>query len=85
MAKKKRPSTRLAKQILFSKYGKRCMICEREFEKKYLQYHHIVEFSKGGATDVENGAILCPNCHNMLHRGNEKAFNKKIREYKVAH
>lgn len=68
MSKKKRPSTHGIKQLMFMKYGKVCMICEKKFDAKYLQYHHIVEFSKGGATDEENGGIVCPYCHQQIHR-----------------
>lgn len=82
---RKRPSTRLVKQILFSRYGKRCMICEKKYDSKYLQYHHIVKFADGGATDEKNGAILCPTCHNMLHHGNEHKMNKQIKVFKETH
>lgn len=82
---RKRPSTRLVKQLLFSRYGKVCMICGKTFDKQYLQCHHIIEFSKGGKTDVENCAICCANCHAYLHRGNEKRLNKQIIIYKETH
>jgi hypothetical protein len=29
--------------------------------------HHVVEWSQGGVTDVDNGALLCPAHHHMLH------------------
>ena len=29
--------------------------------------HHVVEWSKGGKTDVSNGALLCSAHHHMLH------------------
>ena len=29
--------------------------------------HHIVEWSRGGQTEVDNGVLLCPAHHHMLH------------------
>jgi hypothetical protein len=29
--------------------------------------HHVVAWSDGGTTDIENGALLCRNCHTMIH------------------
>jgi len=35
--------------------------------------HHVVEWSNGGATDVDNGVLLCAAHHHMLH-GSEFAM-----------
>lgn len=43
-----------------------CGRCGRSFWRQPLgtvQAHHISLFSKGGATVVENGVLLCPACH----------------------
>ena len=85
MSKKQRPSTRLVKQILFSRYGHVCMVCGKKFDKKLLQYHHIVKYADGGATDIDNGGLVCANCHNYLHHGNEYKLNKQIKVYKETH
>ena len=29
--------------------------------------HHVLEYENGGRTDVDNGALLCPAHHHMLH------------------
>jgi hypothetical protein len=29
--------------------------------------HHVLEYSQGGATDIDNGVLLCPAHHHMLH------------------
>jgi hypothetical protein len=29
--------------------------------------HHVINWSRGGPTDVNNGALLCPAHHHMLH------------------
>ena len=33
-----------------------------------LEVHHIVPLKDGGINELENLALLCPNCHAMLHR-----------------
>lgn len=35
----------------------------------HLQYHHIVSWSAGGPTDLDNLIGLCVRCHQLLHRG----------------
>lgn len=50
-----------------------CDLCEQKapFNDKngnpYLESHHIVWLSKGGADTIENSAALCPNCHKKMH------------------
>lgn len=31
--------------------------------------HHVTPYSEGGATDVDNGVLLCAYHHHLLHRG----------------
>lgn len=31
--------------------------------------HHVIPVSEGGPTDIDNGALLCPYHHHLLHRG----------------
>lgn len=33
----------------------------------YLEAHHIVPASEGGADSIENVVALCPNCHRKMH------------------
>ena len=35
--------------------------------KPYLETHHIVWLSQGGADTIENTVVLCPNCHRKMH------------------
>lgn len=35
--------------------------------KPYLECHHIVWLSEGGADSIENTVALCPNCHRKMH------------------
>jgi 5-methylcytosine-specific restriction endonuclease McrA len=31
--------------------------------------HHIIPKSEGGEYSIENGVILCPNCHRLADAG----------------
>ena len=61
-----------------------CELCEFDapFENKkgkpYLEVHHIIQLSKGGADRVDNAAALCPNCHRKMHSLNLPADIKKL-------
>lgn len=35
--------------------------------RPYLETHHIVWLSAGGADTIENTVAVCPNCHKRLH------------------
>ena len=61
-----------------AEYAKRrakgiCQLCGQPapfLDKKgqpYLESHHIIYLSKGGADSVENTVALCPNCHKKVH------------------
>jgi hypothetical protein len=34
-----------------------------------LDAHHVVYHARGGLTRTENGLLLCPDCHRLLHDG----------------
>jgi len=34
---------------------------------RWLQAHHIVHWAHGGETSVNNGCMLCPDCHRRVH------------------
>lgn len=36
--------------------------------------HHIRPWSDGGATDLDNGCLLCPSCHDDIHHGGWDVF-----------
>lgn len=54
------------KTILKMRYGKRCMLCLKKFDD--LQFHHIKPLKEGGINTVENGTLLCENCHKSIHK-----------------
>ena len=39
----------------------------------YLETHHIIWLSEGGADSVDNFVALCPNCHRKMHIVNDDA------------
>jgi hypothetical protein len=56
----------------------RCQVCGFSFVETYgevgqgfIEAHHrtpVAELGSGGRTTVEDIALVCPNCHRMLHR-----------------
>lgn len=44
----------------------------------YLESHHIIWLSEGGADVLENTAALCPNCHKKMHIVNDAEDVKKL-------
>jgi len=72
--------TKLVKQEAFSKHGKlECECCEFDFAKtygvlgnEYIEAHHIIPVSdlhpNGDKTKKEEIALVCANCHRMLHK-----------------
>ncbi len=61
-----------------SGHGLVCCICNFDFYhfygdigKDYIECHHIkpiAEYGEGGRTKVTDFALVCANCHKMLHR-----------------
>ncbi len=35
--------------------------------RPYLEAHHVIWLSKGGADSTDNTVALCPNCHTKMH------------------
>lgn len=63
-----------------------CQLCEKPapFNDKngnpYLECHHIIWLSEGGADDLQNTAALCPNCHKKMHIVNDKMDVQKLQK-----
>ncbi len=64
-----------------------CQLCcqnapfENSNGEPYLESHHIIWLSQGGADAVDNVVALCPNCHRKMHIVNDEddvAFLQKL-------
>ena len=81
-------------------YGRRCMLHQglkiNGYSKSKVNYkgksieqqltlHHLKPKSKGGATSVENGAVVCRGCHDFIEQTtqeNRDRINDLLRKYK---
>ncbi|HEX4365115.1 MAG TPA: HNH endonuclease signature motif containing protein [Solirubrobacteraceae bacterium] len=66
-ASRRDPIPRAVRRAVFERDGGRCMACGSSFE---LQYDHVIPFSLGGASTIENLQILCADCN----RGKGSSF-----------
>jgi len=61
----KRLFTDNQKRKIFRRDDEKCQICNKDltFGKRETHYHHKKLWSKGGSTTIENGILVCENCH----------------------
>lgn len=74
--------------------GYTCEACAFNFEKRYgeigkgfIEAHHLTPFSalrgeRIALDPVKDFAVLCSNCHKMIHRS---AFVSEIKEFRAAY
>ncbi|MCF8321714.1 MAG: HNH endonuclease [Flavobacterium sp.] len=49
----------------------------------FLETHHVIFLSKGGADSIDNVVAICPNCHRKIHNLNlEEDVNKLLEKLK---
>ena len=71
-----RSRDRKLKAVALERYGASCVVCNFNFGEFYgdlgegfIELHHLKPISVGErSSSVEDVAVVCPNCHRMLHR-----------------
>lgn len=82
----------LKKSIVLKETGRlRCEICDMDFYEKYgeigkgfIECHHTVQlasYETNQVTKIDDLALVCSNCHRMLHRDLYNLSIIKLREY----
>lgn len=61
------------KTTLYNRQKGICPICGEHHLKADMQAHHKVPWYKGGLTELDNGVMICKNCHTEGHA--EFAYN----------
>lgn len=51
-----------------------CQICGKNIFDDEVQFDHIIPYSKGGATEVSNIRLLCPECNQKRSNNFENEF-----------
>lgn len=65
----KRSFTRAQRRAIVARDGDRCIARGCRKRAAACHAHHVVFWSQGGRTDVDNGVMLCPAHHHALHQG----------------
>jgi hypothetical protein len=75
----KRILTESEKQQLINKYGLRCFVDNHPVRSiEELEFHHIIPFSEGGSTDLQNMAPVCKDHHRRLGTLSLSEFRDKL-------
>ncbi len=73
-----RELVQMAKKVFRAKHGRLfCQACGFDFNRTYgepdfIEVHHLIplkDLQEGHKTKLSDLAMVCPNCHRMLHRG----------------
>ena len=54
-------------KAVIKKNGSKCNRCG--WDKAPCDVHHIIPKSMGGQNTIDNGEVICPNCHRIEHYG----------------
>jgi len=65
------------KEILYQQDNK-CAECHQKLDPRAVHFHHIKPWASGGRTITQNGAALCPKCHEILtHKERLKKVDRR--------
>jgi Domain of unknown function (DUF222)/HNH endonuclease len=64
-----RYATRAQRRAMIARDGDRCIVPGCKSRAAATEGHHVVFFSQGGSTDIDNLVLLCPAHHHALHQG----------------
>lgn len=66
--------------------GNKCSLCGFGVIQ-VLQVHHKKPVESGGSNDLRNYAVLCPNCHKMVHcaryQGNPEEYRSAFKSNRI--
>lgn len=51
------------KKTMYARQKGICPVCKKTFKIEEMDAHHIKQWTDGGKTEVENGVMLCRECH----------------------
>lgn len=66
---------------LLRKFNYACGKCAWSVDYHKLQFDHIIPISMGGRADIENGQVLCENCHATKTYEETKLFQYNLWRY----
>jgi hypothetical protein len=64
---KHRKFTDVQRSVLYNRQKGICPDCGQHFLKTEMNAHHIVPWYHNGTTELENGVMLCKDCHTSRH------------------
>ena len=59
----KRSFDEAQRQVIYRRGKGICKMCGKQCEWNNWEADHIVPWSRGGKTEIENGQVLCPSCN----------------------
>lgn len=68
MGRRERYFTAKQRKALAARDGG-CVMPGCKAPPSWCHAHHVVEWSRGGPTDIDNGVLLCAMHHRLIHRG----------------